>query len=790
MSLAKRTGQYLGQPWRKRRSRNRRNIDGQLTAPIPEQLEVRNLLAAFVVDTVVDESDGDMSAGDLSLREAIETANAQAGADTITFDPSVFGSAQTIDLLLGQFAVTDEVTITGPGQDLLTIDAQQNSRHFFIDDSDESMEIAVVISDLTLLNGLSTDGNDPTESLEEAGGAVFSAEDIHLSRMRLIQNETLSGGGAVFSSGTAKITESHLESNVSRGSGAGVYNGAMLDISSTNLISNTAGGGGGGVFNFGEAIASIRRASISQNRASGGGGIANAGAMTVHDSLIHENTAGSGGGIGNNGSLTIANSTIVANRVASEGGGISHGFRKPEISIMNSTIANNRAGAGGGISYSSPIKMENTIVVDNIDNVDEPNDLETMEFLFGGVVSGLHNLIGDPATSGDLVHGVDGNIVGQTDGNGGREGLDVATVLAPLADNGGATLTHALVAGSPAIDAGDPDFDGASFDPPITSDQRGEGFDRVVDGNGDGTARIDIGAFESPLLPNLLLSESDDTTVVNEAGTDTIEVSLSRQPSQSVVVDVSIGTPTVISSDTAQLTFTSQNWDQPQQITLSGIQDDDETGPLATSVILAVDDASSDDEFDGLTTTVDVTFQDDDGSLRGNVDGDSDFDANDAFLIHLVQLSGGNSQIDQSKGASPLSAAEIRSAIDGLLTAADVDEDGDTDASDSFLIQLVKLSGSNTQIDQSKGASSLSAQQIRDNVDALGGNQGADTQRVASANPVLAAVAAEDLELDRLFETFGEDWRDDAVADSQTVSDARSAQTKSQNRNWLTVLRD
>jgi hypothetical protein len=68
----------------------------------------------------------------------------------------------------------------------------------------------------------------------------------------------------------------------------------------------------------------------------------------------------------------------------------------------------------------------------------------------------------------------------------GKFGLDIfAVLLGPLQNNGGPTLTHALLAGSPAIDAGDP-----SFTPPPFYDQRGPGFRRVVNG------RIDIGSFE------------------------------------------------------------------------------------------------------------------------------------------------------------------------------------------------------------------------------------------------------------------------------------------------------
>ncbi len=103
----------------------------------------------------------------------------------------------------------------------------------------------------------------------------------------------------------------------------------------------------------------------------------------------------------------------------------------------------------------------------------------------------------------------------------------------------------------------------------------------------------------------------------------------------------------------------------------------------------------------------------------GDLDGDGDFDANDSFLIHLVQLSGTGLQIEQSKGNGLLTATQIRSAATKLNAASDVDGDGDFDASDSFLIHLVKLAGTDTQIDQSKGSSSLSAAKIRANINAL-----------------------------------------------------------------------
>ncbi|MCA9100001.1 MAG: hypothetical protein KDA63_02560, partial [Planctomycetales bacterium] len=95
----------------------------------------------------------------------------------------------------------------------------------------------------------------------------------------------------------------------------------------------------------------------------------------------------------------------------------------------------------------------------------------------GNPLSGAHNLI--------------------EDGSGGlNDTITGDPLLGPLADNGGPTMTHALLPGSPAIDAGDP-----AFAAPPYLDQRG--YYRVVDGDGDMTARIDMGAFEYASVPPL-----------------------------------------------------------------------------------------------------------------------------------------------------------------------------------------------------------------------------------------------------------------------------------------------
>ena len=90
-----------------------------------DPLESRDLLTTYVVDSLPDVSDGNFSAGHLSLREAIEEANANPGADTITFDASLAGD--TINLTQGELLISDDLTLTGLGADQLTINAGGNS---------------------------------------------------------------------------------------------------------------------------------------------------------------------------------------------------------------------------------------------------------------------------------------------------------------------------------------------------------------------------------------------------------------------------------------------------------------------------------------------------------------------------------------------------------------------------------------------------------------------------------------------------------------------------------------
>ena len=175
----------------------------------------------LLVDTLVDESDGDFSAGDLSLREAIDIANNSLGADAIRFDPAltVDGPA-TIQLKLGELKITDDVSINDPNEGLLTIDASDNdatpnpkdgrrTRIFNIDDAQPGRR-------QVLIGGLRLTGGD----VQANGGAIFSAEDLLLANSIIEHNAAFSGialGRGIYSTGVLDIENCQIVSNLASG---------------------------------------------------------------------------------------------------------------------------------------------------------------------------------------------------------------------------------------------------------------------------------------------------------------------------------------------------------------------------------------------------------------------------------------------------------------------------------------------------------------------------------------------------------------------------------------------
>ena len=228
---------------------------------------------------------------------------------------------------------------------------------------------------------------------------------------------------------------------------------------------------------------------IKNGHAGSGGGIFNGGVgtLTIINSALSGNTADFGGGVYNGGSLNIVNSTISGNTANTEGAGV---YNPVTVTIINSTFSDNASKIAGGVFNTGTLVITNSTITNN-----------TSMFLAGGVVN-LNNfqigntILNEGPASANIYNNSSGVVMSRgynlssDDASGILTGpgdqIRTDPKLGPLRNNGGHTLTHALLPGSPAIDAGDP-----SFTPPPSFDQRGSGFDRVVDG------RIDKGSFEA-----------------------------------------------------------------------------------------------------------------------------------------------------------------------------------------------------------------------------------------------------------------------------------------------------
>lgn len=245
------------------------------------------------------------------------------------------------------------------------------------------------------------------------------------------------------------------------GAGGAIHNLEQLTLTDVVIDGNHAAEGGA-IYNAG--LLAVSRSTLSGNTATGiGGAVSNDESLSINASTLSGNMATDGGAIDSAGSLTIANSTLSGNTAANSGGAV---YSRYSLNMSSSTVTGNTASYGGGLYNSASATVTGSILTGNTATIDGAN-----------IVGGLSQ-----ASQFNLVN--------------------VDAKLAPLADNGGPTQTHALLPDSPAIDAGDPSvlFDPAEFD------QRGSDFFRVIDALCVAPVGvIDIGAYEvqamAPALP-------------------------------------------------------------------------------------------------------------------------------------------------------------------------------------------------------------------------------------------------------------------------------------------------
>lgn len=485
------------------RSRRRKRRSEQT-----EKLEDRALLATFTVTNTLNDGPG-------SLRAAVVAANAANGADDIVFD--IPASGPVITLSTGEITIDDDLTIDGTNLAIdgpITVSGAGASRIFFIDG--DAAAIDVLISNLNFANGFADELDLTTALPLGSGGAILNDKAfLELDACTFSNNRSDLEGGAIYGvQGSLTIQQTSFTDNRAGTDGGAVYALSTNTVFRDSVIdNNTAVEDGGGVYAQ-SGLLQFARSTISDNVANvDGGGLWTEATTLSVDSTWNGNQADDGGAIFVNQFLEFTNSTLSGNTAVMDGAGI---YNNDSVTLTNSTLTQNLAGNQGGGIYSdllssNILSVYNTLIAGNLKGpgpVFDPSDIEGR----GADDTSNNNLIGDPTTAGGLLDGTDGNIVG--DGSGGT--LVTDDVLDPnLFDNGGATETHALVRGGPAVNAGDnnraalagvdrvPDV--STGDVEILNDQRGQDpFLRIYEDI------VDIGSFEAqPFVVDTLVDESD-----------------------------------------------------------------------------------------------------------------------------------------------------------------------------------------------------------------------------------------------------------------------------------------
>lgn len=327
------------------------------------------------------------------------------------------------------------------------------------------------------------------------------------------------------------------------GSGASlVLETATMRAGVLNTVYN-----GGGVFNLGTLL--VVGSTFSDNGAypGTGGAIQNGGALSVASSFFSGNGASVGGAIANAGTLSVAGSTFSQNFGEFEGGAI---WNVWTISVIQNSSFSANVSLDGGAVYNQNLIgsiTNTTFVFGGISNRPNAQILELASSIIakstgfnprdisnaGTIVSAVNNVVGIGDGSG-LTNGVNGNLVGSS-------AVPVDPLVGPLQDNGGPTLTHALLTGSPAIDAG-------SNPAALATDQRGPGFSRASG------AQADVGAFELQMA-DLSVTKVDTpdpvaaggnfawTVTIGNGGTIAAETVQLSDPLPAGTTFVSVSTP-------------------------------------------------------------------------------------------------------------------------------------------------------------------------------------------------------------------------------------------------------
>ncbi len=499
-----------------------------------------SLAATLTVTTTTDSGPG-------SLREALALAG---DGDIIEF--SVTG---VIALTSGQLVIDDDLTITGPGLAALAISGNRASRVLKIATGRQ-----VAISGLTLSDGAlespqgiccSRDGcaaicNMGNATLSDVSirdnsswnpdvAGICNEGDMILNRVSITGNEEGDGGrgAAFYNCGSLTMTDSVVSENRGEGSRL-ITNVGSLYITDTQIISNWAG------MIVNEGYAEFARTVIRRSHGSYISGISNSAAaeLVMIDSEFGE-TTGYVAALSNSGKATLVGTSVHGlSSSIGPAGLVNRGF----MELVNSTVSNNRSGYGdltSTIENSGTLRLTHVTVAQN--RINDSADYGAGIYntgtlqLANSILTGGTDVIGSPVRScqnlGTIVS-LGGNI--DRDGSCGLTGAgDIIgdPQLGPFVDNGGMTLTHAPLPGSPVIDAVplssctyDDDDDPGTPEVPLRKDQRG--VPRPLDGDGDDMALCDAGAVEFGLLAKIDIKPRSGVNRINPFSRGVIRVAM------------------------------------------------------------------------------------------------------------------------------------------------------------------------------------------------------------------------------------------------------------------------
>jgi FG-GAP-like repeat/Right handed beta helix region len=473
-----------------------------------------------------------LTSGEILVNKNVTISGPGANQLSIHSHPLLFEPPDVFHVVSGKTVTISGLTIIGDGGPgilndvaILTVSNCVVSGSGYVGLFNNASLNSNVIASLTIINSIFSNNTYCILNLSEppheistgfSTNARFGATRTMAGGSTSMRKPANDGNGA--GNSTARMT---IINSVVTSSGPGVYNQALPPSVATvtmlnSKLTDSLNGIGTYATDGGNAEITLKNSTISRNTRYLGGIDSYGSSMSIVNSTISDNSFGvSGGGIpfGSYGGggincrglrglghvISIVNSTISGNSVSGVHGGGIYSQDLDNLSIVNSTISGNSAGTGGGIyNYNSSLHVVNSTITGNSAGSGGGIYNDQSEFE-------ISNTILDAGASGENIFNSGGTVtshgynLSSDDGggylNGPADQINTDPLLGPLQDNGGPTLTHALLAGSPAIDKGnsngvhiDQRHFGRPFDVP--------GIPNAVGGDGS-----DVGAFEFGSFP-------------------------------------------------------------------------------------------------------------------------------------------------------------------------------------------------------------------------------------------------------------------------------------------------